>query len=303
MRIILTMLLLCFSGCEIYAQSYQTRDSWVSRYLEDGGDIKNITGLVRPANWLRGARWDSVEFNNDLPSHFSWNDYYKLQPIKNQQTCGSCWAFAVTAVVESLYWMRNFNSDNDWYDLAEQRLVSNCLPGNSCSGGYFNSFDFVQTEGLPHESQDPYQNNNSRCKSGVEPLQKIVDWRYVGSSRSQPTTDQIKQAIWHYGPITVDVNGNFGRYSSGIYDSCGSTAINHMVVLEGWTDDPKYEANGGGYWHMRNSWGRSWGEDGYMRIVYNSRRGQKCNGIGQVAAYAIIDGLEPQKTLKQRMSR
>lgn len=261
--------------------------------------VANSQGLVKPKDWLLNARFDAVQFDNDLPAHFNWNDHYKLQPIKNQANCGSCWAFAVTAVVESLYWMRNSGSENSWFDLSEQRIVSSCLPGNSCSGGYFTAFDYIMNTGLPHESEDPYQANNSRCKSGIEPLQKVVTWSYIGS-RSGPSVEQLKQAIWHYGPIAVDTNGNYGNYSNGVFSSCGSTNVNHMVVLDGWTDDSSYSSNGGGYWHMRNSWGTNWGEDGYMRIVYKDRRGNNCNGTGNVAAYAIIEGLEPQKHLKKR---
>lgn len=67
-----------------------------------------------------------------------------------------------------------------------------------------------------------------------------------------------------------------------------------MTNIEGWVDDPTYAAYGGGYWIMRNSWGTSWGEDGYMRIVYKSKNGSNCNGIGNTAAYAIMgDEIEP----------
>ncbi len=291
----LLLFIALFMGSNALAQ-YTTTSNWVTRYLDSGGDIKNITGLVKPKGWERNARWDNMSsFKSTLPAHFDWNDYYQLQPIKNQASCGSCWAFSVTAVIESLYWIKNAGKDNKWFDLAEQTLVSSCEQGGSCSGGYFNAFDYVQEKGLPHESADPYRAQNSSCKSGLHAVQKAVEWRYIGGDNSSPTIDQMKSAILQYGPISVDVNGGFGSYGSGIFTGCGSTSSNHMVVLDGWTDDPAYAANGGGYWHMRNSWGADWGEKGYMRIVYKSRGGSKCNGIGGVAAYAILDGLEPQK--------
>jgi C1A family cysteine protease len=302
-RIVAFFLLFCAS-CQVAAQSYQERPSWVTRYLDGGGDIRNITGLVRPANWRQGARFNnmSAELRGSLPAHFDWNDWYKLQPIKNQASCGSCWAFAITATVESLYWIKNSQSDNRWYDLAEQTLVSSCESGGSCAGGYFTAFNYVRNSGLPHESQDPYTARNSSCKDGLKNVQKAIYWSYVGEDDGRPTTEQIKAAIFHYGPVTVDVNGGFGSYGSGVYTGCGSTGTNHMVVLDGWTDDSTYAQNGGGYWHMRNSWGTGWGEDGYMKIVYKSSRGSNCNGIGNTTAYAVIEGLEPQKALKAKFT-
>src|SRR5690606_17413237 len=186
-----------------------------------------------------------------LPKHFNWNDHFKLQPIKNQANCGSCWAFSITAVIESLYWIKHASSDTTWYDLSEQTLVSSCESGGSCNGGYFTALNYVQQSGLPHESQDPYLARNSSCKQGLQAVQKAIEWKYIGGNNFAPSTEQLKAAIYHYGPISVDVNGGFGSYGSGIYDGCGSTSTNHMVTLEGWTDDPTYAANGGGYWHMR----------------------------------------------------
>jgi C1A family cysteine protease len=303
MKMFYFLLLMFCADCTAFAQSYRTGENWVTRYLQEGGDIKNITGLKRPLNWRKGARFDDMAGRlSGLPAHFNWNDYYKLQPMKNQASCGSCWAFSITAVVEALYWIRNGGADNRWYDLAEQTLVSSCEKGGSCQGGYFSAFSYVRDNGLPHESSDPYTARNSSCKSDLETVQKVVEWKYVGGEDSRPTTEQLKAAIYHYGPISVDVNGGFGSYSSGVYTGCGSTGTNHMVTIEGWTDDPEYEKNGGGYWHMRNSWGTGWGENGYMRIVYKSSRGSNCNGIGNVGAYAIIEGLEPQKALKQKLN-
>jgi C1A family cysteine protease len=291
------------TSCEVvYAQHYTTGENWVTRYLQGGGDIKNITGLVQPKGWERQGSWDDVKAEQGLPSHFDWNDFYKLQPIKNQGSCGSCWAFSVTAVVESLYWIRNGGYDNSWFDLAEQTLVSSCANYGSCSGGYFTAFNYIEQTGLPHESDDRYQARNTKCKSGLRPLQKIVEWKYIGDGGKRPTTEQLKTAIYHYGPISVDVNGGFGGYSGGVYTGCGSTGTNHMVTIEGWTDDEAYAEYGGGYWRMRNSWGTGWGEGGYMNIVYKSKRGANCNGIGNVGAYAIIEGLEGQAKFSPAMS-
>lgn len=275
---------------------YTTGENWVTRYLENGGKIENITGAKRHIGWRKEAKWDDLRDHMKskaaLPSRFNWNELARLQPIRNQASCGSCWAFSVTAVTESLYWIKAYFQNNQFYDLAEQTLVSSCERAGSCSGGYFSAFTYVRDEGLPVELDDPYTARNSSCKDGLRPVQKIKEWKYVGSENGGPSTEQLKMAIYQYGPISVDVNGSFGSYSSGVYTGCGSTGTNHMVNLEGWVDDPAYDQNGGGYWIMRNSWGENWGEAGYMKIVYKSKSGRNCNGIGNVGAYAVIPGLE-----------
>lgn len=316
MRFFYLFLILTCASCEVYAQglrlpqeykedipewdiprlsqeatrqgwTYTPRASWVTEHLRlrPRRGLQEITGLDHRLAKFDAAEVDDMAPLENLPSSWDWRQYAgnRLQPIRNQGSCGSCWSFSITAVVESL--VKIFVPEAR-VDLAEQTLVSSCESGGSCAGGFFTAFNYVRDKGLPDEKEDPYRASNSSCKSGLTAVAKISRWAYIGSN---PTTEQIKTAMTIYGPISVDVNGSFGSYGSGIYNRCGSTGTNHMVTLEGWQDDPAYAANGGGYWIMRNSWGSNWGEAGYMRIVYKSTSGRNCNGLGNYAAYAVLD--------------
>jgi C1A family cysteine protease len=270
--------------------TFTVGDNWVTRFLAEGGNIRDITGLVRPKNWAEKETFVDLEADDDLPAAFDWRGLVDggMQPIKNQGSCGSCWAFSVTAVIESL--MRIKDPAAPVADLAEQTLVSSCSSSGSCSGGYFSAFNYTKNPGLPDEAQDPYKAYNTRCKQGLRPVQKIVRWAYIGNRDGRgATTDQLKTAIKTYGPISVDVNGSFGSYSGGIYNNCNSSGTNHMVTLEGWDDGDGTN----GHWIMRNSWGANWGEQGYMKIVYKGRSGRNCNGIGNVAAFAVLEEPTP----------
>lgn len=275
--------------------TFKPRASWVTEHLRRGGRLRELTGLKKPAN-ANATNIDDLAPMLDLPKSWDWRVLSSnwLQPIRNQASCGSCWAFSVTSVIEGLIKLKLPEAK---VNLAEQTLVSSCSNSGSCSGGYFSAFDYIQQEGLPDEGQDPYLAQNSRCKSGLTPNMKIKRWAYVGRN---PSTEQIKTAMMMYGPISVDVNGGFGSYGEGIYNRCGSTSTNHMVTLEGWVDDPAYAEYGNGYWIMRNSWGSGWGESGYMRIVYKSKAGRNCNGIGNVAAYAVLDDSWLDKVKEQK---
>ncbi len=261
--------------------TFDVAENWVTRYLASGGDIKNVTGLARPLDWKEHARFVATnEEEARMPADFDWRRMVSggLQPIRNQGGCGSCWAFSVTAVLESLH-MIKFGHSN--LDLAEQTLVSTCSGAGNCSGGYFDAFDYLKNPGLPNESSDPYRASNTSCKSSLAAAAKIVRWSYVGHENREPTTDELKAAILKYGPISVEVNGSFGAYSGGVFNRCVSGSSNHMVTLEGWDDTDQA-------WIMRNSWGTSWGENGYMRIKYTDSQGRKCNNIGKVAAFAEL---------------
>lgn len=259
-------------------------------------ETKYATGLVQPEGWAKMGAWDDpVVKAAALPAHWNWNDVVATQPIRDQASCGSCWAFSIAAVVESLH--RILYPMVVDVDMAEQTMVSSCESGGSCAGGYFSAFNYVQQKGIPPEGQDPYTARNSSCKSGLTPFHssKITRWAYVGSDGRGSTVEQMKQAIYDHGPISVDINGGLPA-STGVLTSCGSTSPNHMVVIEGWHDDPAYAAYGGGYWYMRNSWG-NWADKGRIKIVYKKKDSStKCWGIGGVSAYAVMDGVENLRT-------
>jgi len=270
--------------------TFKVGETWVTRYLREGGSVESVTGLSVPLDWKEGAAFANIESRSDLPASFDWRARVEggLQPARNQGNCGSCWAFSVAATLESLQRIAHPEAP---IDFSEQAVLS-CSGSGSCGGGYFSAFNYLKKPGLANEAQFTYRASNLRCPSNLSPKAKIAQWTYIGSGKASPTTAQLKTAIMTYGPISVTVNGSFSSYSSGVYNACNNSKVNHMVNIEGWSDE------GGGYWIMRNSWGAKWGEKGYMRIRYTDRNGRKCNRIGETAAFAIlVDEPESKKAL------
>jgi C1A family cysteine protease len=216
--------------------------------------------------------------NLGLPTAFNWCDQNGCTPVKDQGNCGSCWAFATVSPLESLIKI----NDGETVDLSEQYLVSCNDEGWGCDGGFwahdYHQYKKVSGEyeaGAVQESNFPYQASDATCNPPHEKSQQITSWQYVcGSSTCKPSTDQIQQAIYEHGPITVSVCANdaMSSYSGGVFSGPSCNSLNHAVVLVGWNDSE-------GAWIMRNSWGSSWGESGYMRIGYG------VSGIGSDAAY------------------
>jgi C1A family cysteine protease len=268
-------------------QAQGEREGWtftVSKNPATEYSLEQLCGLVIPDNWWVGARFDPCLPTRDLPAAFDWRDQYTLPPVRNQGGCGSCWAFGTVGPLECNIAIK----DGQIVDLSEQWLVSCNNDGWSCAGGWF-AHDYHQWKtddcggtGAVPESSFPYVAYDAPCNCPYPHDYLLDDWAYIAGEYNIPTVDQMKQAIWDHGPISVAVyvNSAFQGYGGGIFLGCGSGSCNHAVTLVGWND------NGGnnGYWILRNSWGAGWGEGGYMRIKYN------CSSIGYAACYVVYPG-------------
>jgi len=240
--------------------------------------LEELCGLVEPADWQRLAVFDPCEPRGDLPSAFDWRALGGCTPIRNQGSCGSCWAFATVGALECNILIKDGRS----VDLSEQWLVSCNRSGYSCSGGWFAheyhqwATDRCNHAGAVLEQFFPYVAWNAPCYCPYPHRYFINRWAYVGGSSGVPPIAAIKQAIMTYGPVSVAVyvNAAFQAYSGGIFNGCASGTVNHAVVLVGWDDAQ-------GVWILRNSWGPNWGEGGYMRIRYN------CSSVGYAACYVV----------------
>jgi predicted secreted protein len=217
-----------------------------------------------------------------LPAAFSWLDLGKMTPAKNQGQCGSCWAFAACGSFESVI----KNKDGVTRDLAEQWLV-NCTSGSTCSGGWCPD-NMFKTYGAVYETDAPYKAANGTCGT-YKYHEKITGYKQIATN---PTVDQIKQAIQTYGPVwaCICAGSNFDAYKTGVMSKTDAGSVNHAIVLCGWDDATQS-------WILRNSWGTSWGENqGYMRIKYGTSQ------VGYNATYiqyGSVTGIDEDKVADQ----
>lgn len=214
-----------------------------------------------------------------------------LSPIINQQQCGSCWAYSNTATLRDGWVLRG----KDPGAISPQYLISCDSQQSGCGGGYFNTANmFVKPKGEPSLSSFPETYSNSRCIQST-PLASISTWSMVGNATDTPGTSLIQAAMLKYqvpAVVTVGADNTFSNYASGIYggSACSNQSTNHMTAVVGWDNEGQTpDANGNypagkGYWIMRNSWGASWGESGFMRIRYTGPSGRICNRIAEQAS-------------------
>jgi hypothetical protein len=249
-----------------------------------GYSLDVLCGLVVPDDWWVGARFDSVTPTQNLPKAFNWCELGGCVPVKNQASCGGCWAFATVGALECNIRIM----DGDIVDLSEQWLISCNSDEWDCDGGWF-AHDYHQWKtdpcggtGAVPEPYFPYADADVPCLCPY-PHEYLLDgWSYVGTDSTIPPAPAIKQVIFEHGPVSVGIRASAAMqaYTGGIFYACETGELNHAVVLVGWDD---YQGEHG-VWIMRNSWGPAWGEGGYMRIPYG------CSRVGYAACYVDYRG-------------
>jgi C1A family cysteine protease len=269
-------------------QEQGEKEGWTFTVLENPAtkySLDELCGLKVPANWQAMAPFDPCTPKGALPVTFDWRDSSGCTPVKDQDGCGSCWAFGTVGPLECNIKIK----DGQTVDLSEQWLVSCNSDGWDCGGGWFAhnyhewKTDPCDSTGAVFEADFPYVAWDAPCNCPYPHPYRIESWAYVGNDYSVPSVAAMKQAILDYGPISVAVYANSAMqaYGGGVFNGCGGGQVNHAIVLVGWDDNQGTE----GVWFMRNSWGQGWGEDGgYMRIPYD------CSSIGYAACYINYAG-------------
>ncbi|KAJ1296652.1 hypothetical protein BS78_01G318700 [Paspalum vaginatum] len=217
----------------------------------------------------------------DAPASVDWRKNGAVTPIKNQgPSCSSCWAFVTAATIESITKIRT----GKLVSLSEQELID-CDPyDGGCNLGYFvNGYRWViENGGLTTESNYPYQarrNYCSRSKAGQHAA-VISDYVQVPSGEAQLQQAVAQQPV----AAAIEMGGSLQFYSGGVFSGQCGTRMNHAITVVGYGADA---STGLKYWIVKNSWGQSWGERGYLRMRRDVGRGGMC-GIALDLAYPVV---------------
>lgn len=215
----------------------------------------------------------------DFDARKQWGN--KIMPVRNQGSCGSCWAFSVAETVGD----RENIAGCVHGDLAPQDLVSCDTTDLGCSGGYMDrAWNWARDHGLAEEGCITYTSGGGKvescpgkCRNGSAIVRhKVHDWHFCANP------DEMMEQVANHGPISVtfEVYQDFMNYKSGVYEhKSGTLEGAHAVLLLGYGTE-----NGTPYWLCQNSWGNGWGEQGFFKIL---RRGNHCGIEGQAAAPTI----------------
>lgn len=286
-----------FNESRNFIRQYQNSDSSFSMTLNDLSDLSSSEYAQ-----LRGFKMPNIknnlninlkeQFNSvNIPDKIDWRDHGFVSPVENQGQCGSCWAFSAIGALEGQY----FKKTNRLITFSEQNLLD-CAQSYGCNGGYMNSaFEYIRlNKGLNTDNiysylgyKQWYCRYNSQYSNAL--LWNSTNTKYLITTYSNVKSQDenaLKLAVATIGPISVAIDASkrsFQLYSSGIYyePQCSSTYLDHAVLVVGYGTDVKY----GDYWIVKNSWGETWGDSGYIKMARN--RNNNC-GIATMASYPLI---------------
>jgi len=227
------------------------------------------------------TRYTSTLTLGEVPESFDWRENGAVSDVKDQGQCGSCWAFSTVANIEGQYAI-NFNKGKKVTTFSEQELVDCDTVDQGCNGGLMdNAFQQIQQLGGLEEDKDyKYTARGGECKFDKKKAKVTV----TGFKDISSNEDEIKAILYENGPLSVAVNANpFMFYTGGILrptkSSCNPRGLNHGVTLVGYGVE-----NGVNFWIIKNSWGLSWGEEGYIRI----ERGTGACGVNTNVSTSIV---------------
>ncbi|XP_053564608.1 dipeptidyl peptidase 1 [Bombina bombina] len=252
-----------------------------------GGRSSRILSIPRP------APMPSDEKYKGLPEAWDWRNTFGVNfvsPVRNQGSCGSCYSFATMGMLESRLRIQTYN--NQTPILSPQQIVSCSNYSQGCDGGfpYLIAGKYAQDFGIVEETNFPYLGRDSPCTLKDDYYKYYTaEYHYVGGFYGGCNEAFMKYELVLGGPIAVafEVYSDFMHYKGGIYHHTGLQdkfnpfeLTNHAVLLVGYGTDSK---TGEKYWTIKNSWGESWGENGYFRI----RRGTDECAIESIAVSAM----------------
>jgi len=222
-----------------------------------------------------------------IPESFDWTEKGAVTPVKNQGMCGSCWAFSTTGNIEGTW----FLATGELVELSEQELVDCDQVDQGCNGGLMdNAFDeIIRLGGLETEKEYPYDAHVESCE-----FERDLAQVYINSSMDiGEDEDEIAEALIEHGPLAIALNA-FGMqfYHSGVSHPlsflCSPEGLDHGVLMVGFGVEKKTSwrhRHPRPYWKIKNSWGPSWGENGYYRIY----RGKGVCGVNKYVTTSIVD--------------
>jgi len=281
--------------------AWKKNREFINKHNEKSTDYElelNYFADIHWATWMHRKAYNSImaehtgkyeipildeDFDNiAIPDSVDWRDKNVVTPIKNQQQCGSCWAFSAVGSMEGQHALKT----SQLISLSESQIVDCDVNGSDagCNGGFMDgAFKYVIAQGgIDTEKSYPYNPEDNPCTFNKSNVGAIFSaYKDVKGGESG-----LKNAVAAIGPIAVGIDASsaqFQFYKSGVYydSTCSSTMLDHGVLVVGYGTTQ----NGTDYWIVKNSWGPNWGNKGY---IYMSRNRDNNCGIATQPSYPIV---------------
>jgi len=266
-----------------YVQTENSRNHSYTLGLNEFADMtkqeffSTHTGLMQRPAGVKQSNVFSAPAGFKPLAGVDWRKQNAVTPIKNQGQCGSCWAFSTTGAVEGAFAIKEHQLPN----LSEQQLVD-CAgdSGNmGCNGGLMDyAFTWLQDNAAASQAEYPYKGFDQDCQGPAQ----SDHFKTTGYTDVQSGSETALAAAVTKQPVSVAIEADqsaFQFYSGGVFSAACGQQLDHGVLAVGF--DSQGPQN---YWIVKNSWGTSWGEQGYMRMI----RGKNQCGINNMASVPTI---------------
>lgn len=261
----------------LHSEFVQTLNGFNRSVKMLGNDVQRQYKPIEEAVTFIGAA------NVEVPVSVDWREKGAVTDIKDQGHCGSCWSFSATGALEG----QHFRKTGKLVSLSEQNLVdcSTSYGNNGCNGGLMdNAFQYIKDNGgIDTEKAYPYEGIDDSCHYNKKDV-GATDKGFVDVPSGDE--DALKKAIATVGPVSVAIDAShesFQFYSEGVYfdPACDSQNLDHGVLAVGYGTDE----SGQDYWLVKNSWGTTWGDKGYIKIARN--KDNHC-GVATQASFPLV---------------
>jgi len=275
----------------IYIKKYNEANNGVQLEMNHFGDLtttefgeRHLGGYI-PSKQRLGATFLGTHVhdgNSTLPDSVDWTANGAVTPVKNQGQCGSCWSFSTTGAMEGAWFLHT----KKLVSLSEQQLVDCAHNGNQgCHGGSMDAaFTFEKGVNVCTEDSYPYQGADGTCKTSCTtgiPKGGVTGLKDVAHDEQSMMSAVAQQ------PVSIAIEADksvFQFYKSGVLQSMCGTNLDHGVLAVGYG-----ELAGKKYWKVKNSWGATWGQEGFILLQRGKGGSGEC-GILQDASYPVVGG-------------
>lgn len=262
--------------------SHMSQDEWRA-YVK--------LGLGRPAPSTAAEVHQAPADMSAVPASIDWTTLGAVTPVKDQGQCGSCWSFSTTGALEGAY----FNKNKKLLSFSEQNLVDcdNFKNGGKdmgCNGGLMdNAFNWIaKNGGICQEADYPYVSGTTKtagtcAQSSCTKVAASAPIKHVDVAMS----DAAMMSALAIGPVSVAIEADqtaFQLYKSGVFTAACGTNLDHGVLAVGYGS-----LNGVDYYKVKNSWGPSWGDNGYILLQRGvSQKEGQCGILSGPPSYPVV---------------